>query len=100
MTRFWTLKRLRAFIGLSRQFERRDDFGDFAFYLDPGGEPASHTSLQVSLLGFRAEAGGQTGFAALKLLRREHPVVVHVLYTYMAVLAILVALFIASAIPR
>lgn len=41
-------------------------------HLGSGG-PVSVSSLEISLLGFRARSSGKTGFAALEAMRRDHP---------------------------
>ncbi|PCG86331.1 hypothetical protein CIB93_08810 [Streptomyces sp. WZ.A104] len=95
MTSFWTLKRLRTFIRLSRQFERSDESHGFASPLAVGGQPTARSVVRVSLLGFRAEAEGKSGFAALSAMRAEHPVIVHLLYAYTAVLVALAVAVVA-----
>ncbi|MET4920990.1 hypothetical protein P3L51_01175 [Streptomyces sp. PSRA5] len=66
-------------------------------HLGSGG-PVSVSSLEISLLGFRARSSGKTGFAALEAMRRDHPVLVHGLYTYLSVMAFVLALITATAI--
>ncbi|MET9557190.1 hypothetical protein [Streptomyces sp. NPDC006645] len=60
--------------------------------------PVSVSSLEISLLGFRARSEGKTGLAALKAMRRDHPVLVHGLYTYLSVMALVLALVAATTI--
>ncbi|MFF2940144.1 hypothetical protein ACFVSQ_09910 [Streptomyces niveus] len=62
------------------------------------GKPVSVSSLEISLLGFRARSSGKTGLAALKAMRRDHPVLVHGLYTYLSVMALVLALVTATAV--
>ncbi|MFC9604515.1 hypothetical protein ACFTTN_13785 [Streptomyces niveus] len=62
------------------------------------GQPVSWSSVEITLLGVRARSDGKTGLAALKAMRREHPVLVHGLYTYLSVMALVLALIAASAI--
>ncbi|MGG7569250.1 hypothetical protein [Streptomyces sirii] len=100
MSAFWNLRRIRTLTASWRDFERHDELDAVAELCGAANCSTERTVLRVSLFGFRAEAGGKTGFAALKILRREHPAVVHVLSTYFAVLAILVALFLASVGPQ
>ena len=52
--------------------------------------PVEQTYLSLSLFGFRAQAEGKTGFAALKAMRKEHPLAVRLVCAYLAVLAVVV----------
>ncbi|KOT57944.1 MULTISPECIES: hypothetical protein [Streptomyces] len=96
---FWTLKRIRSYIGMRRRFDRHDWVDTLAEqYCDPD-RPVERTTIRFTLLGFQTEAAGATGFAALKALRRDHPVVTHLIYTYFAVLASLITLCIVLIGP-
>jgi len=44
------------------------------------------SAVSVSFLGFRAQSHGRTGFAALRHMRRDHPVLVRCLCTYLGVM--------------
>ncbi|MFD4814887.1 hypothetical protein, partial [Streptomyces sp. NPDC058418] len=50
------------------------------------GGPISRSSVEISVIGVRVWSEGKTGLAALRAMRREHPVLVHVLYTYLSVM--------------
>ncbi|BFO23009.1 hypothetical protein SHKM778_93970 (plasmid) [Streptomyces sp. KM77-8] len=41
------------------------------------------SAVTVSFFGFRAQSNGRTGFAALKHMYRDHPVLVRCLCTYL-----------------
>ncbi|MFJ2405842.1 hypothetical protein ACIOUE_31555 [Streptomyces xanthochromogenes] len=62
--------------------------------------PPAGASLHVSVSGFRAQAQGTSGCAALRAMREQHPVVVHALYTYLTVMGLLVALVLATFTHR
>ncbi|QUI32620.1 hypothetical protein H9W91_18470 [Streptomyces alfalfae] len=64
------------------------------------GHPVQVSSVEIRLFGFRARSNGKTGFAALKALREEHPVLVHGLCTYLSVSWFLVALVMSLTISR
>ncbi|AYV29609.1 hypothetical protein EES41_23115 [Streptomyces sp. ADI95-16] len=100
MAAFWNLKRIRALIGLRRQFGHYDEIDTLAdMHLDPD-RPAERARLRISLLGFRAEAGGKTGFAALKVLRKENPVLVRFVCAYLAVLALASVATVVALAPK
>ncbi|WP_405676263.1 hypothetical protein OG292_16600 [Streptomyces sp. NBC_01511] len=62
------------------------------------GRAVSVSSLEISLLGFQARSSGKTGLAALKAMRLEHPILVHGVYTYLIVMALVLALTTATAV--
>ncbi|MEU0953530.1 hypothetical protein ABZ353_14495 [Streptomyces niveus] len=62
------------------------------------GGPVSRASVEISVIGVRARSEGKTGVAALKAMRREHPILVHGLYTYLSVMGLLLALTAATAV--
>ncbi|MFD7663030.1 hypothetical protein [Streptomyces sp. NPDC059788] len=97
---FWTLKRIRSYIGMRRRYDRYDWVDSLAEQSCDPDRPVMRSTIRCTLLGFQAEAGGATGFAALKALRREHPVVAHLIYTYFAVLALSITLCFALIGPR
>ncbi|MFJ2650463.1 hypothetical protein ACIO1C_27545 [Streptomyces sp. NPDC087420] len=88
------LRRLRANRSTRKDYE---PFTLLDMLLDDDSErPAQPSSVEIKLFGFRAQSHGRTGFAALRALRREHPVLVHGLYTYLSVswfLAVLITAF-------
>ncbi|AYG81936.1 hypothetical protein DWB77_04103 [Streptomyces hundungensis] len=100
MPEFWNPRRIYTYLAMKRRFERYDAFDAMAEDMGGADMPAEGTYLSISPFGFRAEAQGKTGFAALKAMREQCPVVVHVLYTYLAVMGVLVALTLASFPPR
>ncbi|MGW6308269.1 hypothetical protein [Streptomyces niveus] len=65
---------------------------------DAVGGPVSRTSVEISVIGVRARSEGKTGLAAPRAMRREHPVLVHGLYTYLSVMGLLLALTAATAV--
>lgn len=65
---------------------------------DAVGGPVSRASVEISVIGVRARSEGKTGLAALRAMRREHPVLVHGLYTYLSVMGLLLALTAATAV--
>ncbi|WP_405793213.1 hypothetical protein [Streptomyces sp. NBC_01506] len=67
---------------------------------DDSRRPVCWSSVDISLLGVRAQADGKTGLAALRVMRRDHPVLVHSLYTYLSVTAFLLTLIAATAITE
>ncbi|MCX4549604.1 MULTISPECIES: hypothetical protein [unclassified Streptomyces] len=54
--------------------------------------------MSISVLGFRAQSEGRTGVAALKAMRRKHPLLVHGLCAYLSVTWLLVVLIAAHTI--
>ncbi len=100
MPEFWNLRRIRTYLAMERRFERYDAFDAMAEDMGGADIPAEGAYLSISAFGFRAEAEGKTGFAALKVMHKQYPVVVHALYTYLAVMGVLVALALASFTPR
>ncbi|MEU1629344.1 hypothetical protein ABZ746_29320 [Streptomyces sp. NPDC020096] len=88
MASFWTLQRIRAYIAMQRGFDRYSPVDELASAYGHPDRPVEQTYLSLSLFGFRAQAEGRTGFAALKAMRKEHPLVVRLLYAYLAVLAV------------
>ncbi|MFI6083305.1 hypothetical protein ACIBBB_20380 [Streptomyces sp. NPDC051217] len=63
----------------------------------PASRPRT-TKPERADLGFRTRSHARTALAALKAIRREHPVLVHGLYTYLSVTGLLLALTAAIAI--
>ncbi|MER0445747.1 hypothetical protein ABR738_14450 [Streptomyces sp. Edi4] len=100
MQHFWSFRRARAFWAMRRRFESYDVVDAYAEEIGAADWPTERTYLQVSAFGFRAEAQGKTGFAALKVMREQYPVVVHVLYTYLAVMGLLSVLALSTFLPR
>lgn len=47
------------------------------------GRAVQVSAVTVSFFGFRAQSHGRTGFAALKHMYRDHPVLVRCLCTYL-----------------
>ncbi|GHI98049.1 hypothetical protein [Streptomyces olivaceus] len=47
------------------------------------GRAVQVSAVTVSFFGFRAQSHGRTGFAALKHMYRDHPVLVRCLRTYL-----------------
>ncbi|MFJ4920227.1 hypothetical protein [Streptomyces sp. NPDC088725] len=91
---------LKSLCRLRANRARRKDYEPLTLLdmlLDDDSErPAQPSSVQIKLFRFRAQSHGRTGFAALRALRREHPVLVHGLYTYLSVswfLAVLITAF-------
>ncbi|MQS39854.1 hypothetical protein [Streptomyces katsurahamanus] len=99
MTPFGILRHIRAHLDVRRRSEQYDldELVGLHRHLD---RPIDHTHLHVPPSGSCADAEGESGFAMVKAAGREHPVVVHLLCTNAAVLAILVALTVAIAIPE
>ncbi|UFQ16237.1 MULTISPECIES: hypothetical protein [Streptomyces] len=62
--------------------------------------PTERTYLRISAFGFRAQAEGMSGFAALKVMREHNPTMVRTLYTYLAVMGVLVALTLGVFLPE
>ncbi|MFD4765475.1 hypothetical protein [Streptomyces niveus] len=54
--------------------------------------------MEISVIGVRVRSERRTGLAALNAMRREHPVPVHGLYTYLSVMGLLLALIAATAV--
>ncbi|WP_432158035.1 hypothetical protein [Streptomyces sp. bgisy153] len=86
-----TLRRLRA-----KRPPRQDHQPRTLIDMVLDQPPAEDGTVQVSVVtitafGFRAQAHGQTGFAALRHMRREHPVLVRFLYTYVTAMSALTA---------
>ncbi|MGW0897720.1 hypothetical protein ACWD0G_12095 [Streptomyces goshikiensis] len=100
MASFWNLNRIRTLINLRRQFGQYDEADALLDMHLESGEPAEHTHLQISLFGFKAEAEGKTGFAALRVLRKDNPVLVRILYAYLAVLALASVATVVALAPR
>ncbi|MFD9569762.1 hypothetical protein ACFWBI_07955 [Streptomyces sp. NPDC059982] len=100
MATFWNLKRVRALIGLRRQFGPYDEIDAMVDMHMDADRPVERSRLQISLFGFRAEAEGKTGFAALKVLRKENPVLVRFLYAYLVVLALVSVATVVALAPR
>ncbi|QUI30714.1 hypothetical protein H9W91_07460 [Streptomyces alfalfae] len=100
MPEFWNLRRIRAYLALQRRFERYDAVDAMVEEMGGADMPPQGAYLSISAFGFRASAGGETGFAALKAIREKHPIVVRTLYTYLSVMAVLVTLALASSLPR
>ncbi|MEJ8654697.1 DUF6302 family protein [Streptomyces sp. MS1.AVA.3] len=65
----------------------------------PGKEEDRHysyASISISGFGFRARADGRAGWAAWRIIRREHPVVAWVVPAQIGVLVLLLAVFLLS----
>ncbi|WP_329151221.1 hypothetical protein OG275_38280 (plasmid) [Streptomyces niveus] len=62
------------------------------------GQPVSRSWLTISLFGFRAESDGKTGFAALRAMRREHPLLIRCLYTYLSIMSVLLAVITVATV--
>jgi hypothetical protein len=56
---------------------------------DDGDRPVQQVSLHIGFFGFRARADGRTGWAAWKIIRRDHPVLASVVPAYFVVVALL-----------
>ncbi len=100
MPEFWSLRRIRAYLAMQRRFEPYDAVDAVVEQMGGADMPAEGTYLQISAFGFRASAGGKTGFAALKVIREQNPAMVHALYTYLAVMGVLVALTLGVFLPK
>ncbi|MEV7282632.1 hypothetical protein [Streptomyces sp. NPDC093111] len=100
MAAFWTPRRLLAYLKMQRRFEPYD-ITDLAFEQAGAADSAPDvTYVEISAFGFRAQAHGKTGFAALRAIREEHPALAHGVYTYLAVMGVLAALFLGTVMPR
>ncbi|MBT2490672.1 hypothetical protein J7E96_19560 [Streptomyces sp. ISL-96] len=53
--------------------------------------PAQYVAVSISAFGFRAQADGHTGWAALRRIRRSHPALAWAAVAQVAVLTALVA---------
>ncbi|MCY0923294.1 MULTISPECIES: hypothetical protein [Streptomyces] len=95
MPAFWNPRRVYAYLAMHRRFEPYDFVDSLAEEAGAADLPPEGAHLRISGFGFRAEAQGKTGFAALRIIRKDNPVLVHVLYTYLAVLSVLSALLLA-----
>ncbi|MCZ1012289.1 hypothetical protein [Streptomyces lydicus] len=60
------------------------------------GRHYSYASLSISGFGFRAWADGQSGWAAWRIMRREHPVVAWLVPAQIGVLVLLMTMFLLS----
>ncbi|MFC7845831.1 hypothetical protein [Streptomyces sp. NPDC057382] len=87
MPDFSYLRRIRAKRPLRQDFEPRTLMD---MLLDQGqhqeqneGRAVQVSAVTVSFFGFRAQSHGRTGFAALKHMYRDHPVLVRCLCTYL-----------------
>ncbi|MFJ6574174.1 hypothetical protein ACIQNU_42965 [Streptomyces sp. NPDC091292] len=96
MSRFRTVHRIRAQRSRRKDYEPHTLIG--ILMEDAPDQSVHQSSVEVSFLGFRARSDGKTGFAALRALRREHPVLVHVLGTYLSVTWLLAAVIAAHTI--
>ncbi|MFE2845099.1 hypothetical protein ACFXKS_16315 [Streptomyces scopuliridis] len=76
-----------------RQPRLRDDRSSRKDY-----EPFTLIDTLLDANAVRAQSDGKTGFDALKAMRREHPVLVHSLCTYLSVMGLLFALTAATTI--
>lgn len=92
------LRRLRAY-RRPRQDHEPFPLLDMLTDVEPG-RPVHLSSVEIRLSGFRARANGKTGFAALRAMRQEHPVLVHSLCTYLSVSWLLVAVVVGLTISR
>ncbi|MFI6682525.1 hypothetical protein [Streptomyces sp. NPDC050485] len=100
MPGFWSLRRIRAYLAMQRRFEPYNAADAFAEEIGGADAPPEGAYLRISAFGFRAEAEGKTGFAALKVIRQQTPAVVHALYTYLAVLGLLSALALGTFLQK
>ncbi|MFB7645748.1 hypothetical protein ACFC0S_00675 [Streptomyces sp. NPDC056084] len=100
MPPFWNLRRFRAFRAMQRRFEPYDAVDAYVQEMSAADAPPVVAQLDISAFGFRARAQGKSGFAALRALREHYPVLVHALYTYLAVMGLLFALALASFAHR
>ncbi|MCX4398801.1 hypothetical protein OHU11_03945 [Streptomyces sp. NBC_00257] len=88
MSDFWILRRLRAYRATRKSYE---PFTLMDILLDSdSAPPGSKSTVEVTLLGFRARSEGMTFRAAFKALRREHPVLVFTYCAYFTCLALVV----------
>ncbi|MFJ6669425.1 hypothetical protein [Streptomyces sp. NPDC091383] len=61
-----------------------------------GGRAVQVSAVTVSFFGFRAQSHGTTGFAALKHMYRDHPVLVRCLCTYLGAMWTVIAVVTAQ----
>lgn len=95
MPDFPYLRRIRAKRPPRQDFEPRTLMD---MLLDQGqhqeqveGSAVQVSAVTVSFLGFRAQSHGRAGFAALKHMYRDHPVLVRCLCTYLGAMWTLTA---------
>ncbi|WP_028810956.1 hypothetical protein [Streptomyces flavidovirens] len=100
MSEFWSLRRIRTYLAMQRLFEPYDAVDAMVEQMGGADMPAERTCLRISAFGFRAQAEGKSGFAALKVIREQNPAVVHALYTYLAVMGVLMALTLGVFLPK
>lgn len=65
---------------------------------EDSGTETVRSSVEIFVFGVRVRSDGKTGFAALRALRREHPVLVHCLYTYLSAMSLFLALVVAVTV--
>ncbi|MEV8396728.1 hypothetical protein [Streptomyces niveus] len=97
---FRHLRTIRARRGTRRPHDPRTLMDDL-LEEDSGtetGRPVTRSSVEVSLFGVRARSDGKSGLAALRAMRREHPVLVHCLYTYVSAMSLVLALVVAVTV--
>ncbi|MFE5847560.1 hypothetical protein ACFQ7N_38675 [Streptomyces niveus] len=100
MLDFRHLRAIRARRGTRRPHEPRtlmDDLLDEDSATETG-QPVTRSSVEVSVLGVRVRSNGKSGLAALRAMRREHPVLVHCLYTYLSAMSLFLALVVAVTV--
>ncbi|MFJ3710368.1 hypothetical protein [Streptomyces sp. NPDC090053] len=104
MSRFDNLRRLRSNWSSHQGYEPHTLL-DMLLDVDTGGprisdagRPVHRSVVSISVLGFRAQSEGRTGLAALKAMRRKHPLLVHGLCAYLSVTWFLVVLIAAHTI--
>lgn len=88
MSDFWILRRLRAYLDTRKSYEPFTLL-DILLASDTA-PPGSESTVEITLLGFRARSEGTTFRAAFKALRREHPVLVFTYCAYFACMALVV----------
>ncbi|MCL7376994.1 hypothetical protein [Streptomyces sp. 35G-GA-8] len=99
MPDFWALRRIRNY----RSRKKYEPYTLINNLVDGNGggeakQQGTRSSLEISVLSFRAQSDGKTGFAAFKAMCREHPVLVHGLYTYLSVSSLLLVLIVATTL--
>ncbi|MFF8809838.1 hypothetical protein [Streptomyces omiyaensis] len=98
MPDFPYLRRIRAKRPPRQDFEPRT-LMDVLLDQDPdqaGGRAVQVSAVTVSFSGFRAQSHGRTGFAALKRMYRDHPVLVRCLCTYLGLMWTVIAVVAAQ----
>ncbi|MFB8020024.1 hypothetical protein ACFC36_15860 [Streptomyces rubiginosohelvolus] len=100
MPAFWTPRRVLAYLRMQRRFEPYD-IADLAFEQAGAADGAPDMAyVEISAFGFRAQAHGKTGFAALRAIREEHPALARSVYAYLAVMSLLAVLALGTVVAR